>query len=159
MDHSHSDEYFLRQAIALAQEGSQLGKGGPFGALIVKNGEVLARAYNRVIADNDPTAHAEIVAIRAAAEQLENRHLKGCTLYTSCEPCPMCFSAAYFAKIDRVVFAASHPDAGKIAGFGMEDLYEELGKPPLARRPSHEQLLRQEGLRPFEIWVAKNKPN
>ncbi len=153
---TNSDAHFLRQAIQLAQTGSQVGAGGPFGAVIVKNGAVLAEAYNKVYAEHDATAHAEIVAIRLAGKKLESRSLAGCTLYTSCEPCPMCFSAAYFAKIERIVFATSHADAGRIAGFGMENLYAELAKQPLERTPEHEQLLQEEGFVPFELW-RKNK--
>jgi len=152
---TNNDTHFLRQAIALAEEGSQTGAGGPFGAVIVQNGVVLAEAYNKVYAEHDPTAHAEIVAIRLAGKKLGSRSLTGCTLYTSCEPCPMCFSAAYFADVERIVFAASHADAGRIAGFGMEDLYAELAKQPLERTPEHGQLLREEGVVPFELWRKK----
>lgn len=144
---------FLLDAIALAKSAKKEKKGGPFGAVIVKDGEVIGRSGNRVYINHDPTAHAEIEAIRDACRRLKSRRLDGCVLYSSCEPCPMCFSALYFARIERVIFAASHQDAGEIAGFGMEGLYQELSRPVLERELGHEQLLREEGLEVFWGWV------
>jgi len=122
------DEIFLRRAIALAAEGSERGEGGPFGAVIVRAGEIVAEGWNRVIASNDPTAHAEIVAIRAACAKLGHFHLADCTLYASSEPCPMCLAAAYWARVQRIVFANRREQAAAI-GFCDEGLYEELRLP------------------------------
>ncbi|MEL7220952.1 MAG: nucleoside deaminase [Bacteroidota bacterium] len=151
------DEKMVRWAIKMATAGAAKKVGGPFGAVIVKAGEVLSAESNRVYANNDPTAHGEIQAIRAACQKIGSRHLEGATLYTSCEPCPMCFSAAHYAKIDRIVYAASHADADEIAGFGVDKLYRELAKPLAEREIQHQQLLRKEGLEPFNDWVSSKK--
>lgn len=148
----HTDQFFLRRAIELAIEGMSKGRGGPFGALITKEGQIIAQSSNQVYQNLDPTAHAEIEAIRAACRQLGTRKLEDCTIYSSCEPCPMCYSALRFAGIDRIVYAASHADAGRIAGFGMEELYAELSKSISERLVPSEQLLREEGWKPFEEW-------
>jgi guanine deaminase len=126
-----SDAYLAR-AIALSRESMESGSGGPFGAVIVRAGRILAEGTNRVTATNDPTAHAEIVAIRDAARALGDFRLTGCDLYASCEPCPMCLAAAHWARVDRIVFAASREDAAR-AGFDDAFLYQELAEPLAAR--------------------------
>ena len=120
-----SDDLFLTRAIELARLGSEAGEGGPFGAVIVRDGQIIAEGWNRVIASRDPTAHAEIGAIRTACTLLGHFHLPGCTLYASSEPCPMCLSAAYWARIERIVFANSRAEASAI-GFCDDELYCEL---------------------------------
>jgi guanine deaminase len=121
---SSGDRTYLEMAIAQASENIYAG-GGPFGAVIVRDGEVLAMAANRVVAEADPTAHAEVLAIRLAARKLSTHDLSGCTLYTSCEPCPMCLGAIYWAGIERVVYAATRHDAAA-AGFSDEHIYNEI---------------------------------
>jgi tRNA(Arg) A34 adenosine deaminase TadA len=151
------DSYFVKKAIELAHAGMEKGLGGPFGALIVRDGEIIGKASNSVHQDFDPTAHAEVMAIRDACKNLQTRRLEGCTLYSSCEPCPMCFSALYFAKIERVVYAASHEDAGRIAGFYMDNLYEELSKKIGMRKVENLQIEKEMGLSPFRTWVKNGK--
>lgn len=148
------DEVFLARAVELARSGSEQGNGGPFGALIVRDGIVLAEAWNRVVIDNDPTAHAEINAIRAASQKTGQFHLTGCTLYTSSEPCPMCLAAAYWAKIERIVFANSRAEAAAI-GFCDDELYCELGRHFTARSIVMEHHPLPEALAPLHLW-AKN---
>lgn len=126
------DDLFLARAIELARQGSELGDGGPFGAVIVHDGKIVAEAWNSVVASKDPTAHAEIAAIRNASAVLDRFHLNGCTLYASSEPCPMCLAAAYWAHIERIVFANSRAEAAAI-GFSDDWLYDEL-QMPLAKR-------------------------
>ncbi len=146
-----TDESFLRQAIELSRAHMLAGHGGPFGAVIVKNGEVIAEGWNQVTTLNDPTAHAEVVAIRAAAAWLHDYQLKGCVLYASCEPCPMCLAAAYWARIDRVVFAAAREDAAAI-GFDDDFLYREIPLPVTARSLPMSQTLRDEAVAVFDAW-------
>lgn len=129
----NDDTFFLGRALALAREGSQRGEGGPFGAVLVKDGQIIAEGWNRVVASHDPTAHAEIAAIRTAAMALGQFHLHGCTLYASSEPCPMCLSAAYWAQLERVVYANPRQIAAEI-GFSDADLYQELNAPAANRR-------------------------
>jgi tRNA(Arg) A34 adenosine deaminase TadA len=151
-----TDEHFLREAIALARTGMERNDGGPFGCVIVKDGEVIGRGNNRVTSTNDPTAHAEVVAIREACQALGDFQLTGCTLYTSCEPCPMCLGAIYWARPDRVVFAATRTDAAD-AGFDDQLIYDELPLPPEQRRiPTLPFLLRDEACAVFEAWKAKS---
>lgn len=145
-----SDEAHLREAIELAVT-SVAGGGGPFGAVIVRDGEVIARGTNGVVPGCDPTAHAEIVAIRNAANELGTHVLAGCTLYASCEPCPMCFGAIHWARLDRLVWAATREDAAA-AGFDDELLYREISLPPDARALPSDQLLRNEGAAAFRAW-------
>lgn len=123
----HPDDDFLARAVELARIGSEAGEGGPFGAVIVHDGRIIAEGWNRVVAAGDPTAHAEIGAIRTACQALGRFHLDGCTLYASSEPCPMCLSAAYWAHISRIVFANSRSEAAAI-GFCDDELYDELGR-------------------------------
>jgi tRNA(Arg) A34 adenosine deaminase TadA len=122
------DDIFLARAIELARQGSECGEGGPFGAVIVHQGKIIGEDWNRVIASNDPTAHAEMGAIRMACAAQASFHLTDCTLYTSSEPCPMCLSAAYWAHIKRIVFANSRAEAAAI-GFCDDALYNELQQP------------------------------
>ncbi|MBS1525342.1 MAG: nucleoside deaminase [Bacteroidetes bacterium] len=144
-------EKFMRMAIALSRQNVEQGAGGPFGAVIVKNGKVVAQSANQVVAENDPTAHAEISAIRLACKQLGVYDLNGCTIYTSCEPCPMCLGAIYWAKLDAVYYANSKIDASSI-GFDDNFIYEELGKQFHQRRVKMVQLLRNEALVAFKLW-------
>jgi guanine deaminase len=148
------DEHFIRMAIALAEAGMERGDGGPFGCVIVKDGVVVGQGNNRVTSSNDPTAHAEVVAIRAACAALGHFQLTGCTLYTSCEPCPMCLGAIYWARPDRIVFAGTRTDAAH-AGFDDSLIYDELPLPPEQRRIGTEQLLRDEARAVFQRWIDK----
>src|SRR5579871_1326415 len=144
---------FLRRAIALATENVTTGRGGPFAALIVRDGKVVAEGVNMVTATNDPTAHGEVTAIRAACKVLGTFSLAGCQLYTSCEPCPMCFAAAHWARLDAVFFGAGAEDAAK-AGFDDASLYEEFRKDPSARSLPASQLLRDEAWASFAAWMT-----
>ena len=144
----------MREAIRLSVEMMRQGKGGPFGALIVRDGQVIGRGWNQVTSTNDPTAHAEIVAIRVACRETGGFLLPGCELYSSCEPCPMCLSAAYWARLQRVYYAALRSDATE-AGFRDEALYEELARGGAARSLPCTGLLREEALRAFQEWKAK----
>jgi guanine deaminase len=148
------DEQFMLRAIGLAQQGVDSNSGGPFGAVVVKNGGVVAEGCNRVTSDNDPTAHAEIVAIRNACRELNTFQLDGCTVYTSCEPCPMCLAAIYWARPEKIFFAATREDAAE-AGFDDEMIYEEIAKGIGERRLPIVNLLRDKALDLFEYW--KNK--
>ena len=146
-------EDFMRQAIALAVENVKNG-GGPFGAVIVKDGWVVATGVNRVTANNDPTAHAEVNAIRAACTKLGTFDLKGCVLYTSCEPCPMCLGAIYWARIDKIFYGANQFDAAAI-DFDDSFIYRELELAPEKRRKPVENILHDEALAPFNAWREK----
>lgn len=148
-------EEFLRTAIWLAREKMREGAGGPFGAVIVKDGEIIARGWNQVTSINDPTAHAEIVAIRAACHRLGSFRLEGCDLYSSCEPCPMCLAALYWARIGRLFYAASRLDARE-AGFDDDLLYREICLPPDQRVLPASQVLREEALLALDEWKAKS---
>jgi tRNA(Arg) A34 adenosine deaminase TadA len=121
-------EKFLRRAVRLSAERMREGAGGPFGAVIVKDGEVISEGWNGVTSENDPTAHAEVAAIRNACAALGTFSLKGCDIYASCEPCPMCLAAIYWARLDRVFFANTRADAAAI-GFDDDLIYREIGKP------------------------------
>ncbi len=149
------DENFLRAAIRLAEEGMNNNVGGPFGAVIVKDGKIIGKGSNNVTSSNDPTAHAEITAIRAACEHLNDFQLDGCTLYTSCEPCPMCLGAIYWARPSRVVYAATAEDADKIAGFDDSFIYDEINLAPKDRSIPAINALREEGQEVFQAWQAK----
>jgi len=142
---------FMRRAIALALENVRNGRGGPFAALVVKDGRILAEGANRVTSTNDPTAHAEVVAIREACRKLDDFQLSGCDLYTTCEPCPMCLGAIYWARPARVYYASLAADAAA-AGFDDAFIYDELERPLDARRIPMLQLLRNESLEIFSLW-------
>jgi guanine deaminase len=141
---------FMRRAIALALENVRAG-GGPFAAVIAKDGKIVAEGANRVTASNDPTAHAEVVAIREACRALGAFQLAGCELYTTCEPCPMCLGAIYWARPARVFYAGNAADAAA-AGFDDAFIYDELKRPHAARRIPMTQLLRDESLAIFSAW-------
>jgi len=145
---------FMRQAIALALENIRKG-GGPFAAVMVKNGAIVATGVNRVTTTNDPTAHAEIVAIREACRNLESFQLPDCDLYTTCEPCPMCLGAIYWARPARVYYAGTASDAAA-AGFDDAFIYDELKIPANERRIPMEELNRAEALVIFQEWLAKS---
>jgi tRNA(Arg) A34 adenosine deaminase TadA len=142
---------FLQEALDLAVENVESGLGGPFAAMVVEDGSVLATGTNRVTTVHDPTAHAEITAIRAACKERGDFELDGCTLYATCEPCPMCLGAIYWARLDRVVYAASRTDAAE-AGFDDDHIYREIDKPPADRCIPMEQRTDANGQRPFEAW-------
>lgn len=152
----NQDEEFLRGAIQLARDGMTTGQGGPFGAVIVKDGQIVGRGCNQVTSTNDPTAHAEIVAIRDACRNLNTFQLSGCTLYTSCEPCPMCLGAIYWARPARIVYGAFHSDAAG-AGFDDQFIYDQLANPREQRHIPMQQLLRNEADAVFREWVAMEK--
>lgn len=147
-------EELMRRAIALATENVNHG-GGPFAALIVRNGEIVAEGTNRVTANNDPTAHAEVSAIRNACKQLNTFDLSGCDIYTSCEPCPMCFGAIYWAHLDRIYYGNDKNDAAAI-GFDDAFIYEELAIQPQYRKKPSEMLLHNEALATFKLWREKD---
>jgi len=148
---THED--FMRRAIALSVENVKNG-GGPFGAVIVKDGKILAEGVNRVTANSDPTAHAEVSAIRAACQQIKDFDLTGTTIYTSCEPCPMCLGAIYWSHIDKMYFGNDQHDAAKI-DFDDQFIYDELALPKDARRLKAERLLPEEALAAFKAWEQK----
>lgn len=141
----------MRRAIALALENVRTGRGGPFAALVVKYGRVIAEGTNRVTSNSDPTAHAEVVAIREACRKLNDFQLTGCDLYTTCEPCPMCLGAIYWARPARVFYAGTAADAAA-SGFDDALIYDELKRPPAERRITMTQLLRDESLAVFDAW-------
>lgn len=145
---------FLREAIRLSIEKLDANEGGPFGAVIVRDGEIIGRGWNRVTAANDPTAHAEIVAIRDACERLNTFSLAGCELYSSCEPCPMCLATIYWSRLDALTFAAGRDDAAD-AGFDDALLYRELVKPIEERSIPTTQTLRDEACVAFQKWKTK----
>jgi tRNA(Arg) A34 adenosine deaminase TadA len=149
MKENHED--FMRKAIGLSIE-NVINQGGPFGAVIVKDGKVIATGVNRVTANNDPTAHAEIMAIRAAAQKLNDYNLSGCTIYTSCEPCPMCLSAIYWARIDEIYFGNTKLDAKNI-GFDDSFIYDEIQKPIEKRKVKAHQILHSEAQEGFKKWM------
>ena len=148
------NEDFMRQAIDLAVENIKNG-GGPFGAVIVKDGAVVATGVNRVTANNDPTAHAEVSAIRAACTTLGTFDLSGCVIYTSCEPCPMCLGAIYWAHIDKIYYGANQLDAASV-DFDDSFIYRELELTPDKRNKPVENILREEALAPFRAWQEKD---
>jgi guanine deaminase len=148
---STSHEKFMRRAIELSLENVTKGRGGPFGAVIVKDDKILAEGVNLVTATNDPTAHAEVSAIREACKNLSTFDLSGAEIYTSCEPCPMCLSAIYWARISKIYFANTKKDAAKIE-FDDNFIYEEIPKEPKSRKIAMKQLLREEALKVFTAW-------
>jgi tRNA(Arg) A34 adenosine deaminase TadA len=148
-----SNPEFLRRAIALATQNVVSGAGGPFAAVVVRGGEIVGEGVNTVTATNDPTAHGEVNAIRAAARTLGTFTLAGCALYTSCEPCPMCLAAAYWARLEAVYYGACAADAAR-AGFDDAFLYEEMRKDPAVRKLPSTQLLGDEAWASFAAWLA-----
>ncbi len=145
------DERFMRRAIELSVENVRVRRGGPFGCVIVKSGEIIAEGWNEVTASNDPTAHAEVVAIRRACLKLQTFQLNDCDLYTSCEPCPMCLGAIYWARPRRIYYAGTHKDAAQ-AGFDDSFIYQEMRVPVDQRQIPMTQLLNGEALAGFQEW-------
>jgi tRNA(Arg) A34 adenosine deaminase TadA len=148
------EQKWMDRAIELAENGMNAGDGGPFGCVIVKNGELISEGHNEVLLTNDPTSHAEIVAIRKACKILNSFQLYGCDIYTSCEPCPMCLGAIYWARPERVYFAATRKDAAQI-GFDDEFIYEELLINPDARKIPMLYKKNRRGLALFKKWDQK----
>ncbi|MBR1632052.1 MAG: nucleoside deaminase [Paludibacteraceae bacterium] len=147
-------EQFMRQAIDLSIENVRNG-GGPFAAVIVKDGQIIATGTNRVTANNDPTAHAEVTAIREACSRLQTFDLSGTTIYTSCEPCPMCLGAIYWAHVDKMYYGNNKNDAAHI-GFDDSFIYDEIGLPLSQRRLISTQLMHEEALEAFRTWEKKD---
>ncbi|GAA4428349.1 nucleoside deaminase [Pontibacter saemangeumensis] len=141
----------MREAIRLSVDKMKAGYGGPFGAVVVRLGEIVSRGYNNVLTSNDPTAHAEVDAIRKASQALGTYDLSDCELYTSCEPCPMCLGAIYWARFRKVYYGNTRQDAARI-GFDDALIYEEIGKPLEARKIPMQQLLPEEAKAGFEAW-------
>jgi len=150
------DSLFMARAIELSIENVYSGRGGPFGAVVVKDGAIIGEAANQVTSMNDPTAHAEMLAIRAACTKLSTFDLQQCEIYTSCEPCPMCLGAIYWAHISRVYFANADADASK-AGFDDSLIYYELAQPHSRRKIPMIQMMREQALAAFRAW--ENQPN
>jgi tRNA(Arg) A34 adenosine deaminase TadA len=148
------DRQFMLEAIRLSMENMKAGKGGPFGAVVVKGGKIIARGFNQVTSTNDPTAHAEVVAIRNACKTLATFDLSDCELYTSCEPCPMCMASIYWARIPRVFYANTREDAADI-GFDDAFIYEELKKPIEERHIEMKEMMRPEAQEAFKAWTEK----
>lgn len=148
------DRKFMARSIELARIGVDTNAGGPFGCVVVKNGEIVGEGSNRVTSTNDPTAHAEIIAIREACHSLGTFQLDGCAIYTSCEPCPMCLGAIYWARPEKVFFACTREDAAKV-GFDDNFIYEELEKSNEEREMVLLSLMRDEALELFRNWAAK----
>jgi tRNA(Arg) A34 adenosine deaminase TadA len=151
----NNDDTFLARAIALSRERMEANQGGPFGAVIARDGVVLAEGWNKVTSSNDPTAHAEVTAIRRACEAVGHFELKGATLYTSCEPCPMCLASAYWARISRIVYANTRDEAAAI-GFDDAFIYDEVPKAPQDRALPMEHRPRQDATDAFAAWAAKD---
>src|SRR5712672_3647527 len=147
---------FMARAIQLSIDGVHSRQGGPFGAVVVRDGKIVAEGVNQVTSTKDPTAHAEVLAIRKACEKLGVFELKDCELYTSCEPCPMCLGAIYWARLSRIYFANADADASKI-GFDDSLIYRELAQPHSKRKIPMIQMMREEALVAFRAW--ENKPN
>ncbi len=149
------NDFFMRRAIALSENSVRNG-GGPFGAVIVRGGELVAEASNSVTLDNDPTAHAEVNCIRLATRNLGTFDLAGCDIYTSCEPCPMCLGAIYWAHLDRIFYANDRKDA---AGIGFDDdfIYQEIALPPAKRHKTMARILGAEAMGAFRMWTANTE--
>lgn len=145
---------FLKKAISLAEKNMQSGKGGPFGAVIIKEGKVIATGYNQVLSSNDPTRHAEVDVIRKACKKLGTFELAGCVLYSSCEPCPMCLGATYWAHLDALYFAADKHIAAK-HGFDDKFIYDEIELPLENRRIKTVRIEMTEQETPFNLWDSK----
>jgi guanine deaminase len=147
-------DQFMKEAIKLAQEGMANSQGGPFGAVVVKNNFIIGRGYNKVLGTNDPTAHAEVSAIRDACKTLDTFWLTDCQIYTTCEPCPMCLGAIYWARLNKIYFGVNRNDAAKI-GFDDNFFYEEMAKKMDQRKVKMIECLKLEALRPFNEWEKK----
>jgi guanine deaminase len=145
---------FMREAIRLSQIKMRGNHGGPFGAVVVRHGKIIGRGWNQVTTTNDPTAHAEMVAIRAACRRLKSFQLDECELYTSCEPCPMCLAAIYWARLEKVYYGNTRKDAQRIE-FDDDLIYREVATPIARRKIPMQQLLRPEALAVFKEWATK----
>jgi guanine deaminase len=152
---TNASDRFLERALRLAEKNAASGRGGPFGAVIVRNGTIIAEGVNLVTGGCDPTAHAEIMAIRAACRHLGTFDLSGCVLYASCEPCPMCLGAVYWARLDRLVYAATRADAAA-AGFDDALIYDELPLEPAERSLPTVHTPHPDRGRPFAAWAAQS---
>ena len=151
---SDDEKALMMRAISLSLQKMRSNEGGPFGAVIVKDGKVISEGWNQVTSSNDPTAHAEIMAIRKACEKLNSFSLEGCEIYSSCEPCPMCLSAVYWARLDRLYFANSRDDA-KAIGFDDAHIYDEVGKPAHERTITTVHMHLPEAAAVFAEWHNK----
>jgi tRNA(Arg) A34 adenosine deaminase TadA len=149
---NEKQKIFMSEAIRLASQNIKMKNGGPFGAVVVKDGKIIATGFNEVLHSNDPTAHAEIVAIRRACEILGSFQLNGCEIYSSCEPCPMCLGAIYWARPDKLYYAASRHDAGR-AGFDDDFIYKELAAETNDRKIPTEQIMQEEASSLFDKWI------
>jgi tRNA(Arg) A34 adenosine deaminase TadA len=149
-----TDQRHMRRAIEISREKMNANQGGPFGAVVVKDGAILAEGWNRVTSTNDPTAHAEVVAIREACRKLGTFSLAGCEIYTSCEPCPMCLAAIYWARLERIHFANTRADAAAI-GFDDSHIYDEIPLPLDRRAVPMDRVLADEARAVFREWDAK----
>lgn len=145
---------FIKEAVKVALKGMNNNEGGPFGCVIIKDGEIIGRGNNKVTSTNDPTAHAEVIAIREACKNLNTFQLEGCEIYTSCEPCPMCLGAIYWARPDKVFFGSNHIDAAKI-GFDDAFIYKEISLPYSKRSIPFKQLGREVAIKAFIEWEEK----
>ena len=145
---------FMKHAIRLSQANMEKGAGGPFGAVVVKDGKIIGEGWNKVTSTNDPTAHAEVEAIRHACKRLKTYDLSGCEIYASCEPCPMCLSAIYWSRLSKIYFANTKQDAAQIQ-FDDAFIYQEIPKPLNLRKIPTEQLLRDEAMKVFKLWDQK----
>ena len=152
---TNMDKSFMVRAIQLSMDNVRSGRGGPFGAVVVKDGKMIAEGANQVTSANDPTAHAEMVAIRRACEKLGVFDLEGCEIYSSCEPCPMCLGAIYWARLSRVYFGNGDDDASKI-GFDDSLIYREIAQPHSKRKIPMIQMMREEALAAFRAWENKS---
>lgn len=152
---TEKDKYFMQRAIAMSKTGMNNNMGGPFGCVIVKDGVIIAEGHNCVTSSNDPTAHAEIVTIRKACEVLGTFQLQDCIIYTSCEPCPMCLGAIYWARPKKVFYGCSKQDAAAIQ-FDDAFIYKELDKPINARHIAFKQILQEDAVKVFNEWASKN---
>lgn len=148
------DKYFMKRAIKMAEKGIESNAGGPFGCVIVKDDKIVAEGFNRVTSTNDPTAHAEVVAIRRACRKLKSFQLDDCIIYTSCEPCPMCFGAIYWARPKMVYYACTKKDAAKV-DFDDQFIYDELEKKIDDRDIQFVRLMRKDAIPVFEKWTKK----
>jgi guanine deaminase len=144
----------MKRAIEISDEKMHSGEGGPFGAVIVKDGKILAEGWNQVTSTNDPTAHAEVMAIRKACDKVGHFHLTGCEIYTTCEPCPMCLAAIYWAHLDKIYYANTRQDAARIQ-FDDQFLYDEISKEIVQRSIPMRQMMPDEAHKVFEAWEAK----
>jgi tRNA(Arg) A34 adenosine deaminase TadA len=151
---TEKDEQFMQRAICLAQNGIDKNAGGPFGAVVVKNGEIIGEGWNCVTSTNDPTAHAEIMAIRQACQKLDSFQLEDCVLYTSCEPCPMCLGAIYWARPQKIFYASTRKDAAKV-GFDDQFIYDEIAGEISERKIETINFMREEALKVFQDWENK----